>query len=104
MHHPDYSVLAARVLVSKIYKTTVKSFSRWVNTYGTGMYTCRLRLVLLQSFAGPRAILRPEFVAAVSRHAAELDEAVLHARDRGFYLYALASLFTPFSYHQSPFV
>ena len=39
------------------------------------------------STSGPRAILRPEFVAVVEKHAGELDDAIIHARDFGFYLY-----------------
>ena len=38
MEHPDYSRLAARVLATKMHKTTIKSFSRWVNTYGNGLF------------------------------------------------------------------
>ena len=36
VQHPDYSILAARVLVSKIHKSTLKCFSTWVRLYGTG--------------------------------------------------------------------
>lgn len=42
-------------------------------------------------FLGPRAILTPEFAAAVELNAAELDAAVVHARDFEFYLYILLS-------------
>ena len=43
--HPDYSVLAARVFLCKIYKATVKCFSVWVASYGTG----RVFLSLVES-------------------------------------------------------
>ena len=46
VEHPDYSILAARALVSNIHKATLKSFSRWVTTYGTG----RLLFCLVVSF------------------------------------------------------
>ena len=36
--------------------------------------------------SGPRAILRADVVAAVEEHADELDGAIIHARDFGFYL------------------
>ena len=36
MLHPDYSILAARLFVARIYKVTPKSFSQWVRKYGTG--------------------------------------------------------------------
>lgn len=91
MRHPDYSILAARVLASGIYKNTQKTFSRWVSTYGSGMYACLVLQSLVQFRAGPRPILRPDFVAAVTLHAAALDGAILHSRDRGFYLYVLYS-------------
>ena len=44
---------------------------------------------------GPQAILRQDFVSAVEMHAAQLDEAIIHARDRGFYLSVVATLRCP---------
>ena len=86
MNHPDYSILAARVLTGKIYKNTPKSFSTWVRTFGSGTSTCPYSFIASDLSTGPRAILRQDFVSAVEKHSAELDEAIVHARDRGFYL------------------
>lgn len=87
MDHPDYSILAARVLSGKIYKDTLKTFSTWVRIFGNGVLLRRSIPIVADINTGPRAILRPDFVAVVEEYAAELDGAIVHARDRGFYLY-----------------
>ena len=86
MQHPDYSILAGRVLATKIHKTTMKSFSSWVNAHGTGWFILLFLFAVALPITGPRAIFRPDFVAAVEEHGAALDEAVVHARDFELYL------------------
>ena len=65
----------------------MKSFSDWVRAHGTGECVCSVSAGSLSHiYAGPHAILRPDFVDAVAAHADELDEAIIHARDYCFYL------------------
>ena len=85
--HPDYAVLAGRVLADQIHRATVKSFSDWVHAYSDGESVRPVKSSPPSHlYLGPRAILRRKFVDDVAAHADELDEAVIHARDYGFYL------------------
>ena len=86
--HPDYALLAGRVFVDRIHRATKKRFTDWVTCYGTGesIDSASFLFFLPHSITGPHAILRPDFVDAVLAHADALDEAIIHARDYGFYL------------------
>lgn len=62
--HPDYGILAARVLVSNLQKNTSAG--------------------VLETFQKMRSVLSGEFMDLVQRHAATLDELVLFDRDYDF--------------------
>ncbi|KAI0715431.1 ribonucleotide reductase [Earliella scabrosa] len=73
-HHPDYSVLASRLCVANLHKSTIKSFTRWVATYSDS------------------ARLDPELVFVVREHGRELENAIVHARDFDFQYSSIQTL------------
>lgn len=64
--HPDYSVLAARVCVSNLHKSTLKSFSQTM----ARLHTAQL--------------LSDEVLGIIQENAARLDAAVVYDRDFGY--------------------
>lgn len=69
--HPDHGRLAARVLLSKKYKTTLESAS--------------------ETWAAMANVLSPKFMDFVEAHADELDEMIVHTRDRLFDYFGAAT-------------
>lgn len=70
--HPDYAVLAARIAISNLHKTTSQSFSNTMKR----MYT----------YINPKtgenaALIAPDVYGVVKNHAAKLDEAIDYTRD-----------------------
>jgi ribonucleoside-diphosphate reductase alpha chain len=70
--HPDYAVLAARIAISNLHKTTSQSFSNTMKR----MYT----------YINPKtgenaALIAADVYGVVKNHAAKLDEAIDYSRD-----------------------
>ena len=70
--HPDYAVLAARIAISNLHKTTSQSFSNTMKR----MYT----------YINPKtgenaALIAPDVYGVVKNHAAKFDEAIDYTRD-----------------------
>lgn len=70
--HPDYAVLAARIAISNLQKSTQKSFARTV--HGLFHYVDKRS-------NKPAPLIARETYEIVQRHAEELDEAIFHDRD-----------------------
>ncbi|KAI0698735.1 putative ribonucleoside-diphosphate reductase large chain [Earliella scabrosa] len=77
-HHPDYGVLASRLCAANLHKTTLKSFTRWVITYG------RDRLQTLSRCVTEFSIVR--------ENGSALETAIVHARDFDFQYSAIQTL------------
>lgn len=70
--HPDFGVLAARIAVSNLHKSTLKSFSATAS--------------LLYNYVEPRtglnaSMLADDVYAFIQKHAVELDAAIVYDRD-----------------------
>ena len=59
--HPDYSILASRIMISNLHKTTPTSFSECMKTH--------------------RSIIRPAAYDFIMAHATEIDAAIRHDLD-----------------------
>ena len=70
--HPSYSVMAARVAVSNLHKTTPAKFSEAC----AAMATC-----VHPKTGTPSPLVAEDFAAFVGAHADELDAAIRHERD-----------------------
>lgn len=73
--HPDYSILASRLAVTSLHKETKKSFSETVSD--------------LYKYVDPNTrlhspIVSKKFYDIVTKHADELDSAIVHSRDHNF--------------------
>jgi ribonucleoside-diphosphate reductase subunit M1 len=76
--HPSYSVMAARVAVSNLHKTTPAKFSE----------ACALMAACVHpKTKTPSPLVAEEFAAFVSVHADELDAAIRHERDFEYVLH-----------------
>lgn len=71
-HHPDASILAARISVSNLHKMTTKSFSETINA----LHKCRH-----PKTKGPAPLISDEVYEVVMANKAALDAAVIHDRD-----------------------
>lgn len=73
--HPDYSILAARVAISNLHKTTSKSFSNTVK---------RLYNYLDPKTGENAGLISKEVYDVVKKNAALLDESIIYDRDFGY--------------------
>jgi ribonucleoside-diphosphate reductase alpha chain len=71
-HHPDYNVLAARIAVSNLHKSTQKSFHS---------VTIQLAKNVDQRTGQSAPLVSREYVRFVREHASDLDEAIVYDRD-----------------------
>jgi len=72
VRHPDYAILAARIAISNLHKTTSQSFSNTMKR----LYT------YLNPKTGENAqLLDTEVYGIIKQHAAKLDEAIDYKRD-----------------------
>jgi ribonucleoside-diphosphate reductase subunit M1 len=82
MMHPDYALLAARIAVSNLHKNTEKSFSKV--------------MALLHEHKDSNGVLAPLIsdatAAVVAAHAAELDSAIVYARDNNYDYFGFKTL------------
>lgn len=81
--HPDYAVLAARIAVSNLHKTTNKSFSHTIKR--------------LYQYTDPKtgenaALVSKEVYEVVKKHAALLDSSIIYDRDFGYDYFGFKTL------------
>jgi len=81
--HPDYSILASRIAVSRLHKTTKKKFSETIQD--------------LYSYIDPEtgkeaALISDETYEVVMKHKDKLDSAVIHDRDFNFEYFGFKTL------------
>lgn len=75
VRHPDYAILAARIAISNLHKTTSQSFSNTMKR----LYT------YVNPKTGENAqLIDTEVYGTIKRHAAKLDEAIDYKRDFGY--------------------
>ncbi|OYX21273.1 MAG: ribonucleoside-diphosphate reductase subunit alpha [Algoriphagus sp. 32-45-6] len=73
--HPDYAILAARIAISNLHKTTSQSFSNTMKR----LYT------YVNPKTGENAqLVDTEVYGIIKKHAAKLDEAIDYKRDFGY--------------------
>jgi len=70
--HPDYAILAARIAISNLHKTTSQSFSNTMK---------RLYTYVNPVTGGNAALIDPEVYGIIKQNAARLDEAIDYKRD-----------------------
>lgn len=81
--HPDYSILASRIAVSRLHKTTKKKFSETIQD--------------LYSYVDPEtgkeaALISDETYEVVMKYKDKLDSAVIHDRDFNFEYFGFKTL------------
>jgi len=72
VRHPDYAILAARIAISNLHKTTSQSFSNTMK---------RLYTYVNPKTGGNAQLLDTEVYGIIKKHAAKLDEAIDYKRD-----------------------
>lgn len=72
IRHPDYAVLAARIAISNLHKTTSQSFSNTMK---------RLYTYVNPNTGANAQLLDTEVYGIIKKHAAKLDEAIDYKRD-----------------------
>jgi ribonucleoside-diphosphate reductase alpha chain len=70
--HPDYAVLAARIAISNLHKTTSQSFSNTMK---------RLYTYINPKTGDNAALIAPDVYGIVKKYAAKLDEVIDYNRD-----------------------
>ena len=70
--HPDYAILAARIAISNLHKTTSKSFSNTMK---------RLYTYLDPKTGENASLISKETYGIIKRHAALLDSTIIYDRD-----------------------
>jgi ribonucleoside-diphosphate reductase alpha subunit len=70
--HPDYAILAARIAISNLHKTTSQSFSNTMK---------RLYTYINPKTGENAALIAPDVYGIVKKHAARFDEAIDYTRD-----------------------
>jgi len=81
--HPDYAVLAARIAVSNLHKTTAESFSSVMKR----LYT------FINPKTGDHApLISKEAYGVIKQHAKRLDEAIDYNRDFGYDYFGFKTL------------
>ena len=81
--HPDYSILAARIAITRLHKTITKSFSDTIDH--------------LYNYIDPKTgknagLISDETYAAVKKNASTLNEAIIHDRDLNFDYFGFKTL------------
>lgn len=83
VRHPDYAVLAARIAISNLHKTTSQSFSNTMKR----LYT------YLNPKTGENAqLIDTEVYGIIKKNAAHLDEAIDYKRDFGYDYFGFKTL------------
>ncbi|EAZ81187.1 ribonucleoside-diphosphate reductase subunit alpha [Algoriphagus machipongonensis] len=73
--HPDYAILAARIAISNLHKTTSQSFSNTMK---------RLYTYINPKTGGNASLIDPEVYGVVKKNAAKLDAIIDYKRDFGY--------------------
>ncbi|MFN3999466.1 ribonucleoside-diphosphate reductase subunit alpha [Algoriphagus sp.] len=83
VRHPDYAILAARIAISNLHKTTSQSFSNTMK---------RLYTYLNPKTGGNAQLIDTEVYGIIKKNAALLDEAVDYKRDFGYDYFGFKTL------------
>lgn len=81
--HPDYSILASRVAVSRLHKTTKKKFSETIQD----LYT-----YIDPETNQPAGLINEETYSSVMKNKQKLDGAIIHERDFNFEYFGFKTL------------
>ena len=81
--HPDYSILASRIAVSRLHKTTKKKFSETIQT---------LYEYVDPETNLPAGLINEETYQTVMKHKQKLDGAIIHERDFDFEYFGFKTL------------
>ncbi len=81
--HPDYAILAARIAISNLHKTTSKSFSNTMK---------RLYTYINPITEENAALIAPDVYGVVKQHAALLDEVIDYDRDFDYDFFGFKTL------------
>ncbi|ERM81046.1 ribonucleotide reductase [Rhodonellum psychrophilum GCM71 = DSM 17998] len=81
--HPDYAVLAARIAISNLHKTTSQSFSNTMK---------RLYTYINPKTGENAALIAPDVYGIIKKHAAKLDEAINYKRDFDYDFFGFKTL------------
>ncbi|MBN3520484.1 ribonucleoside-diphosphate reductase subunit alpha [Algoriphagus lutimaris] len=73
--HPDYAILAARIAISNLHKTTSQSFSNTMK---------RLYTYINPKTGENASLIDPEVYGVIKKNAAKLDAAIDYKRDFGY--------------------
>lgn len=83
VRHPDYAILAARIAISNLHKTTSQSFSNTMK---------RLYTYVNPKTGGNAQLIDTEVYGIIKKNAAHLDEAVDYKRDFGYDYFGFKTL------------
>lgn len=75
VRHPDYAILAARIAISNLHKTTSQSFSNTMK---------RLYTYVNPKTGGNAQLIDTEVYGIIKKYAAKLDEVIDYKRDFGY--------------------
>ncbi|MFC4872175.1 ribonucleoside-diphosphate reductase subunit alpha [Negadavirga shengliensis] len=81
--HPDYAILAARIAISNLHKTTSQSFSNTMK---------RLYTYINPKTGENAALIAPDVYGVVKQHAARLDEVIDYQRDFDYDFFGFKTL------------
>ncbi|GGF51159.1 ribonucleoside-diphosphate reductase subunit alpha [Echinicola rosea] len=81
--HPDYAILAARIAISNLHKTTSQSFSNTMK---------RLYTYVNPKTGDNAALIAPDVYGIVKKHAARLDEIIDYNRDFNYDFFGFKTL------------
>ncbi|AEL25890.1 ribonucleoside-diphosphate reductase subunit alpha [Cyclobacterium marinum] len=81
--HPDYAILAARIAISNLHKTTSQSFSNTMK---------RLYTYINPKTDENAALIAPDVYGIVKKHAAKLDQVIDYSRDFDYDFFGFKTL------------
>ena len=81
--HPEYAILAARIAISNLHKTTSKSFSNTMK---------RLYTYINPKTDENAALIAPDVYGIIRKHAAKLDEVIDYTRDFDYDFFGFKTL------------
>ena len=81
--HPEYAILAARIAISNLHKTTSKSFSNTMK---------RLYTYINPKTDENAALIAPDVYGIIKKHAAKLDEVIDYTRDFDYDFFGFKTL------------
>ncbi len=81
--HPDYSILASRIAVSRLHKTTKKKFSETIDD---------LYQYIDPETGKPAGLINDETFEAIQKYKDKFDSAIIHDRDFSFEYFGFKTL------------